>query len=242
MALDVKSNWETELQQPQIGTVSRTLTPRSATLLPSLADHAYNATEAPLPIEIILQILSFVPHRPESQKTFGACCLVSRSWYAAAISLLYERPYLGGSNFQQFVATVCPSKNAHIRRSQLAELVKKLDMGELVHDGSKSLTARLLGRLKGTLTDFVAPQASFSIHSFAALSKCAYLTHLDLSLMSASISIKSLFHTLQSLIRLETLFFPRTSSRDRERDEAAYEWPPNLKALHLAGGIHACAL
>lgn len=111
-------------------------------------------------------------------------------------------------------------------------------MGELVHDGSKSLTARLLGRLKGTLTDFVAPQASFSINSFAALSKCTRLRHLDLSLMSAAISIKELFRTLQALINLETLFFPRTSSHDQERDKDPYDWPPKLKALHLAGGIN----
>jgi len=110
-------------------------------------------------------------------------------------------------------------------------------MGELVHDGSKSLTARLLGRLKGSLTEFVAPQASFSINSFAALSKCTALTHLNLSLMSASISIKLLFQTLQALTQLETLFFPRTSSHDHERDKVAYDWPPKLRALHLAGGI-----
>jgi hypothetical protein len=110
-------------------------------------------------------------------------------------------------------------------------------MGELVHDGSKSLTARLLGRLKGTLTNFVAPQASFSINSFAALSKCTRLKHLDLSLMSVSISLESLFHTLQALKNLETLFFPRTSSQGQEKHTIPYEWPPKLKALHLAGGI-----
>jgi len=116
--------------------------------------------------------------------------------------------------------------------------VRVLDMGELVHDGSKSLTARLLGRLKGQLTDFVAPQASFSINSFAALSKCTSLKYLNLSLMSASISIKLLFHALSSLAELETLFFPRTSSQDQDRETKAYSWPPKLKALHLAGGIN----
>jgi len=114
-------------------------------------------------------------------------------------------------------------------------------MGELVHNASKSLTARLLGRLKGNIEEFVAPQASFGINSFAALSKCAKLRHLDLSLISASISNKLLFQTLKNLQDLETLFFPRSSSSDLRgdsgREETPYEWPPKLKALHLAGGI-----
>ena len=110
-------------------------------------------------------------------------------------------------------------------------------MGELVHNSSRSLTARLLGRLKGNIEEFVAPQASFAINSFAALSKCTKLRHLDLSLISASISNKLLFQTLKPLQNLETLFFPRSSSQDEEREESAYSWPPRLKALHLAGGI-----
>ena len=35
-------------------------------------------------------------------------------------------------------------------------------MSSLVHNGSKSLTARLLGRVKTRLEEFVAPQASFA--------------------------------------------------------------------------------
>jgi len=41
-------------------------------------------------------------------------------------------------------------------------LVRVLDMSMLVHNGSRSLTARILGRLKGSLEYFVAPQASFA--------------------------------------------------------------------------------
>lgn len=114
-------------------------------------------------------------------------------------------------------------------------------MGELVHNASKSLTARLLGRLKPNLTSFIAPQASFGINSFAALSKCTSLRHLNLSLISASISSKLLFQTLAHLEVLETLYFPRSSAvnarGDSGRDELPYVWPPRLKALHLAGGV-----
>lgn len=193
--------------------------------------------EVPLPQEILSQILAFIPRRKETQCIFWACTLVCRSWYSASIAILYERPWLHGGNFNEFVATVCPSKNAHIRQSALAVFVRRLDMGELVHNASKSLTARLLGRLKGNIEQFVAPQASFAINSFAPLSKCTKLRYLNLSLISASISNKLLFQTLKHLQELETLYFPRSSNHDEERSKESYAWPPHLQALHLAGGI-----
>lgn len=42
---------------------------------------------------------------------------------------------------------------------------------------------------------------------------------------------------MQTLTSLETLFFPRTSIHEKEREKLPYDWPPKLKALHLAGGI-----
>ncbi|TVY45904.1 F-box protein [Lachnellula subtilissima] len=248
MALDAQSNWEVEMSQPlkipirlqnEQARDYSTSTPRS---IPTIQAVRYKPSdEVLLPTEILSQILSYISMNASTQSTFWACTLVSRSWYSASITSLYSHPHLHGGNFHTFVQTVCPSKNAHIRQSALAPLVKRLDMGELVHNASKSLTARLLGRLKGNIEEFIAPQASFGINSFAALSKCSQLRHLDLSLISASISNKLLFQTLKNLQQLETLFFPRSSSRDLRgdsgRDEVPYEWPPKLKALHLAGGI-----
>lgn len=202
-----------------------------------IIEPSMSSREVPLPQEILSQILAFIPRRKETQCTFWACTLVCRSWYSASIAILYERPWLHGGNFNEFVATVCPSKNAHIRQSALAVLVRRLDMGELVHNASKSLTARLLGRLKSNIEQFVAPQASFAINSFAPLSKCTKLRYLNLSLISASISNKLLFQTLKHLQELETLYFPRSSSHDEERTKESYAWPPQLQALHLAGGI-----
>jgi hypothetical protein len=240
MALDAQSNWNVEMAQPpKIPTrpssqrPTQELPPTVPAIIPS-----HSGREVLLPSEIISHILSYIPRRENMQSTFWACSLVSRAWYSASIALLYNRPYVNGGNFSEFVRTVCPSKNAHIRQSTLAVLVRKLDMGELVHNASRSLTARLLGRLKGNIEEFVAPQASFAINSFAALSKCTKLRHLDLSLISASISNKLLFQTLKSLRELETLFFPRSSSHDQEHyTGVAYFWPPKLYALHLAGGV-----
>ena len=122
-------------------------------------------TTPALPLEIVVQIMShFSPdHCPVrvAQKTLKACTLVSRIWYAAAVGPLYENPFITGSNYEKFVTTVCPSINAHVRKNGLAELVKSLDLRRLIHHGSKSLTARLLGRVKTNLERFVAPQATF---------------------------------------------------------------------------------
>ncbi|KAE8448994.1 hypothetical protein EG329_008582 [Mollisiaceae sp. DMI_Dod_QoI] len=237
-ALDAQSNWNVEMSKPlqvpiRLRTQQATLESASAPMIiPSKSGR-----EILLPSEVISDILSYIPRRVSAQGTFWACTMVSRAWYSASIALLYERPYLNGSNFAEFVTTVCPSKNAHIRQSALSVLVKRLDMGELVHNSSRSLTARLLGRLKGNIEEFVAPQASFAINSFAALSKCTKLRHLDLSLISASISTRLLFQTLKSLTKLETLFFPRSANHDPQSDTEPYSWPPQLQALHLAGGI-----
>ncbi|KZF19267.1 hypothetical protein L228DRAFT_271510 [Xylona heveae TC161] len=190
-----------------------------------------------LPPELVIHILSFIPLKPSSQTTLWSCCLVSRTWYTAAVPLLYDSPHITGRNFTRFITTVCPSINAHVRKSELADLVRRLDMGELVHNGSKSLTARLLGRVKVRLEEFVAPQASFAINCFAALSKCTKMKHLDLSLISQSISLHDLFHALKPLTDLETLWFPRCANHDRGYDSITSTWPPSLKTLHLTGGV-----
>ncbi|APA08780.1 hypothetical protein sscle_04g035500 [Sclerotinia sclerotiorum 1980 UF-70] len=238
MALDAQSNWNVEMSQP-LKLAIRSQNSESEPVRESMAELYRKAPsqEILLPLEVISHILSYIPRRADTQSTFYSCTLVSRVWYSASISLLYERPYLSGGNFNAFVTTVCPSKNAHIRQSALAPLVRRLDMGELVHNSSRSLTARLLGRMKGNIIEFVAPQASFSINSFPALSKCTHLRYLDLSLISASISTRLLFQTLKTLQGLETLLFPRTSNSDQDRNDEIYEWPPKLQGLHLAGGV-----
>lgn len=125
-----------------------------------------------LPVEILVQILSTlsssapshsVLHR-DSQSTFHSCILVSRLWYNLALEYLYRNPIFtsNGRTFQSFVNTICPSVNAHVKKSGCANMVRNLDMSRLVHEGSKSLTARILSRCKAGLQAFSAPQASFA--------------------------------------------------------------------------------
>ena len=112
-----------------------------------------------LPPEILQNIFSYLA---TYQPTLHSCTLVSNSWYKSSVAFLYNSPAIDGKNFDGFVKAICPSVNAHVRINGLAALVRKLDMSLLVHNGSKSLTARLLGRVKGNLEEFVAPQASFA--------------------------------------------------------------------------------
>lgn len=116
------------------------------------------ATQVGLPLEVLELIFS----HDLDQASLHACAIVSRLWYSASIAKLYYSPVITGKNYDAFIRSVCPSINAHIRHNGLAELVRTLDMSRLVHNGSKSLTARLLGRLKGGLEVFIAPQASFA--------------------------------------------------------------------------------
>lgn len=115
-----------------------------------------------LPSEILEQIAAYTEPSPSRQRDLWAMSLVSRPWYFAAISTLYSRPTISGKNFQLFVRTICPSINAHVRKTSFSSMIKELDLSRLVHDSCKSLTARILSRLKEGLEVFVAPRASFA--------------------------------------------------------------------------------
>ena len=123
--------------------------------------HTTSMSHGQLPIEVLVQIVNSIPCEDE-QVTLWACTLVSRAWYDASIAELYSAPIIETRNFQRFVRTVCPSINAHVRHSACADLIRVLDLSLLVHDSNNSLTARLLGRTKENLEEFVAPAASFA--------------------------------------------------------------------------------
>ena len=118
--------------------------------------------QSQLPQEIIIFILSFIPLSAQSQRDLASLCLVSRSWYWAAVVKLYHRPNITSKNFDAFVKTICPSINQHVRPSHLSQYVQVLDMSRLTYHGSKTLTARILGRVKQNLISFFAPVTTFS--------------------------------------------------------------------------------
>ena len=121
-----------------------------------------------LPQEVILQIISHLEgiQQPaqnyDPQRTLWAVCLLNRNWYSASIEALYRYPRLTSKNYDTFVDTVCPSINAHVKKTDLATMVKVLDLSQLVFAGTKSFIARLLRRLKDSLETLNAPQTSFA--------------------------------------------------------------------------------
>ncbi|KAF2467228.1 uncharacterized protein BDR25DRAFT_327483 [Lindgomyces ingoldianus] len=192
-----------------------------------------------LPDELLLEILSYMPRGAQSQSTLASFCLVSRQWYDVGIRRLYDSPYLEGKHFELFVRTICPSINAHIRKSELAGLVKMLDLSHIVHQGNKAITARLLGRTKNNLEVFIAPQASFAINCWAALSKCTKLQILNLTLVSECISYQALNQTVRQLPELTEIYLPRCSNGyDGGSMSMNVKWPPMLRHLQLSGHVH----
>lgn len=152
MALDAQSNWNVEMAQttcPQFSSEEM----ETQSIAPVVMKAP--GREIHLPVEVILNIISFIRRRESSQRTLWAASLVSKIWYEASISRLYEHPYLSGKNFQEFVRTVCPSKNAHIRKSELADMVKWLDMSLLTYDSSRSRLSPW--RIWGFLADLCIP-------------------------------------------------------------------------------------
>jgi len=138
-----------------------------------------------LPHEILLQIQSYLTAAPEwhpapgspstttkaydAQHTLWAFSLVGRSFYASSVRALYAHPRLSSKNFAAFVATICPSINAHVRQTDLAGMVRVLDLSALVYAGTKSLVARIMNRLRAGLEVLVAPQTSFAYVSALCL-------------------------------------------------------------------------
>ncbi|KAL8692927.1 MAG: hypothetical protein Q9224_003861 [Gallowayella concinna] len=190
-----------------------------------------------LPTELLFQIVTYVHGFSSAQRDLWAMTIVSRSWYAAAITPLYSKPDISGKNFNLFVRTLCPSINAHIRKTSFSSMVEELDMSSLVHDSSKSLTSRILGRLKDGLQAFIAPQSSFGINCLASLSKCQHLRKLDLSYISESLDLSQLLHSASKLARLEDLSIRCMIEYNDFYEPLSVQWPPKLKALQLSGPI-----
>lgn len=220
---------------------SREKTPKNQTrnteTHPPLPPKVWTTPPIHLPDEILVQILDYVSSSYYSQITLASCCRLSHQWFTAAVPYLYRHPNLYGNKFDPFIRAICPSINLHVRKSPLASLVKVLDMSGLVHQGSKSVTARLLGRTKNSLEEFVAPQASFGSNCLPALAKAPNLRRLDLSLVSESPPLLELFKATSHLEKLKTLRLPRSAGFSVKVDPSQVFWPPNLENLCLSGGI-----
>ncbi|KAK6435408.1 hypothetical protein LTR95_008404 [Oleoguttula sp. CCFEE 5521] len=243
MALDCRANWQVQMQVRTIPARSADRSDLSHTVISPEKDSGHTSSLKPpttpihLPDEIIIRILDYLAALHDAQASLASVCLLSRQYYSAAISFLYHQPILYGKNFDPFTRAICPSINLHVRRSPLSKLVRILDLGKLVHQGSKSVTARLLGRTKEHLQYFRAPQASFAVNCLPALAKCQSLRTLDLSLVSESPPLADLLRTVARIDSLLHLCLPRSSGFGVHSRPTAFAWPARLEHLALSGGI-----
>lgn len=116
----------------------------------------------PLPTEVLQHIISFLQNREDSQRDLWACCLVSRQWYSASLSTLYERPRLRSRNFERFLSAIHLPANLRKHHAEVTRYIKHLDLSAVAYESSNSKTARLLHRVRERLETFVAPARSLS--------------------------------------------------------------------------------
>ncbi|OJD19697.1 hypothetical protein AJ78_00320 [Emergomyces pasteurianus Ep9510] len=190
-----------------------------------------------LPVEIIIQILSYLQEQPTRQHTLYSCCLVSRLWYSAALPLLYEKPYISGANFDNFALAVCPPAQAYAPRGDLGRFVRRLDFSKLVHNLTTSSTTRFLGRVKESVEVFIAPASGFSTVNLGALSKCKKLRSLDLIHVIRKIDFEAIKKAIQHLDNLRRLRLPRCTDIRTAANHLL--WPPNLRKLEISGAIES---
>lgn len=180
-----------------------------------------NSSRLKLPYELIEMIVAKCPRR-------FPLLFINSQWYNATLSHMYSRPTLTSKNFAQFVEAIT-------RDRRLGSFVTDLDLVDIAQMGKNSMTARLLRRCSPRLERFIAPQGHFGFSPVLALGSCHRLKVLDLRLVTEMVDLPKLLATISTFPFLEAMSFPRSSIRCD--DCSKLKWPPNLKSLHLAGGI-----
>ncbi|KAI5961181.1 uncharacterized protein KGF55_004106 [Candida pseudojiufengensis] len=178
------------------------------------------------PAEIFAKIFDLLDSWGQLKPKFMRVC---KLFYVMILPLIYKNPYLRGTNFLNFVETLSNNK-------KLGNFIHALDLAYVIQSGKNAFVARLLKQSRKNLEVFVAPQTSFGFGPLVALKNCSNLKILDLRLVSETLNLTQLFHSIENLKHLTHLSFPR-SSIDIE-DHEKISWPPKLSFLRLSGGIN----
>ncbi|CAN6595714.1 hypothetical protein TRVA0_001S01640 [Trichomonascus vanleenenianus] len=164
---------------------------------------------------------------------------VCRDWYSVGVERLYREPKLTSSNFATFVEAISKSAvrgpgRLKTQHKDLGQLVKVLDLRNIIQSGKNSYVSKVLRRCSSSLQVFIAPQTSFGYAPLVSLKSCARLRTLDLSLVSETVDLRVLFMAIANTQQLERLDFPRSSVFCEQYE---HDWPENLWNLGLSGGI-----
>lgn len=178
-----------------------------------------------LPLEIIIHILEILHFQGNLKPKF---LRVNRLFYLVTLPMIYRRPILKGNNFFQFVETISNDK-------KIGEYIRHLDLSHVNQSGKNAYVAKLLKRSRPYLEAFTAPQTSFGLGPLMALRGCEHLKVLDLRLVSETLNLEELFHSIRLLNNLTHLSFPRSSLEIDNYTNV--KWPPKLEYLRVSGGI-----
>lgn len=177
------------------------------------------------PVEIIVHILEILLYQNRLKPRF---LRLLKLFYAITLPLVYRRPKLNGNNFFQFVDTIS-GKNT------IGSYIRDLDLSSVNQLGKNAFVAKLLKRSRPFLEAFTAPQTSFGFGPLLALRSCENLRILDLRLVSETLNLEELFHSIRDLKQLTHLLFPRSSLEIA--NYSSINWPPKLEFLRVSGGI-----
>ncbi len=129
-----------------------------------IGDPVYRGAPVYIPHEVLSLICAHVARTQdlETQATMWACCLVCKAWYGSFIARLYQHPILHKRNFNMFANTISSGRRLSVPTDTgLQAFLEHLDMSQVAYESSRALTARLIGRAKGSLRTFTSPAVSF---------------------------------------------------------------------------------
>lgn len=188
-------------------------------------DQEQQAKMMSFPLEIFYRIFQILDSWGALHPKFMRVC---KCFYLMILPILYQTPHLRATNFFNFVETLSNNKS-------LGNFIQTLDLAYVIQSGKNAFVARLLKQSRKNLETFVAPQTSFGLAPLIALKNCQNLKVLDLRLVSETVNLAQLFHSIENLSHLTHLSFPRSSIEISDYENIS--WPPHLTFLRLSGGI-----
>ncbi|CCG22602.1 hypothetical protein CORT_0B08980 [Candida orthopsilosis Co 90-125] len=177
------------------------------------------------PTEVFHRIFQILDSWGKLHPKFMRVCKI---FYMMILPLIYRAPHLRATNFFNFVETLSNNKG-------LGNYIRTLDLAYVIQSGKNAFVARLLKQSRKNLETFIAPQTSFGLGPLIALKNCQNLKVLDLRLVSETVNLAQLFHSIENLSSLTHLSFPRSSIEISDYEKIS--WPSKLTFLRLSGGI-----
>jgi hypothetical protein len=195
-----------------------------------------SSTFEKLPQEVVDRIIAFLFPDTKNQ---GALLRVCSSFYYAALPYVYQSPKLTSKNIASFAATL-----SHRKAAPLGDLVRSLNLRQVVHGAKTSQITRVVRRCARHLRVFMAPQVGFNQSAFRATGLCTQLRVLNAQAVSERVELSFFLAALGKLEQLEVVSFPKAS---KHTDGALkVHWPPKLRELWLSGAVNdellACPL